>query len=222
MLENIRDSQQNQHTQSLGSNKKRVYPKYTCVNCRETQPQCGFYINPRLNRGHLSWCVACCSRRSSDRRKLKLEGIEKLDGRKCRPRMTEEERLQRNRDKARKSYYKNLEKNREYNRIKAREYTNPEKKRRSMLKSKYGLTPEAWHIMFDEQGRKCAICESTDAGAKSGWNTDHCHKSGLVRFILCAHCNRGLGAFKDSPDVMRRAAKMLEDLEDRPVESIKG
>jgi hypothetical protein len=137
--------------------------------------------------------------------------------------MSDEDRLIRNREKALKHYYKNIEKSREYSREWARKNTNPARKRRMMLKTKYGMTPEGWQIMFEAQGSKCAICESADAGAKSGWNTDHCHKSGRVRFILCAHCNRGLGAFKDSPDIMRKAAKMLEDLTnqpDRPVEGI--
>jgi len=84
------------------------------------------------------------------------------------------------------------------------------------------MTQEQWHGMFEAQGCKCAICQSTEPGSKNGWNTDHCHNSGRVRFILCAHCNRGLGAFKDNPEVMRRAASMLEEFHNKPVEAING
>ena len=73
-----------------------------------------------------------------------------------------------------------------------------------------GLTPEQIEDMFNSQGRVCAICNSTDPGSKAGWNLDHCHKTKQVRFILCAHCNRGLGAFKDDPELMRTAATKVE------------
>jgi hypothetical protein len=222
-VENIKDSQLIQPQPSSGKNEKRVYAQYTCANCGVDSPECGFYKNPKLIRGHIPWCVSCHSKRTVSRRHEKNEGVVKIDGRKCRSRMSEEDRLQRNREKSSKHYHKNIEQKRKYAREWAKENRTPEQKRRAMLKTKYGLTPESWQDMFEAQGCKCAICESTDAGAKAGWNTDHCHKSGRVRFILCAHCNRGLGAFKDNPDVMRRAARMLEDLEnqpDRPVEAI--
>lgn len=222
MMENIKDSQPTQLQPFLGKNEKRVYAQYTCANCGTNSPNCGFYKNSRLNRGHLAWCVSCHTRRSVDNRKSKLEGVDRVDGRKCKPRMSEEDRIQRNREKALKHYYKNLEESRKKSRDWARENPRPEKKRRVMLKAKYNMTPEDWQVMFESQGCKCAICESTTAGSKNGWNTDHCHKSGRVRFILCAHCNRGLGAFNDNPDVMRKAAKMLEDLANNPVEAING
>jgi hypothetical protein len=112
-----------------------------------------------------------------------------------------------------KAYYqRNLDECRKKGReaAKSRHATDPGLKRRARLKSNYGMTPEQWREMFEAQGCKCAICGSDKPNAKAGWNTDHCHKSGRVRFILCAHCNRGLGAFRDNPDWMRKAADMLE------------
>lgn len=215
-MENIKDNQLIPPQPSLIENEKRVYAQYTCANCGVNSPECGFYKNPKLIRGHIPWCVSCHLKRTVGRRKAKREGIGKPDGRKCRPRMSEEDKAKSGRERSKKHYYKNLEKSREYSRDYARKNTDPEKKRRSMLKAKYGMTPEGWQAMFEAQGCKCAICESKDAGAKAGWNTDHCHKSGRVRFILCAHCNRGLGSFKDNPDVMRKAAKMIEELSDQP------
>lgn len=136
--------------------------------------------------------------------------------------MSEEERLQRNREKALKNYYKDIEKSRKVSRESARRNSNPEKKRKNKLKSEYGMTTEQWQDMFKSQGCKCAICNAADTGSKNGWNTDHCHKSGRVRFILCAHCNRGLGAFRDNPEIMRKAADMLEEIQNKPVEAIHG
>lgn len=219
-MENIKGNQPILPQPSLGENEKRVYAQYTCANCGVNSPECGFYKNPKLIRGHIPWCVSCHSKRTVNRRKAKREVIGKPDGRKCRPRMSEEDKAKSGRERAKKHYYKNLEKSREYARDYARKNADPDKKRRTRLKANYGMTPEQWQAMFNAQGCKCAICESTDAGSKAGWNTDHCHKSGRVRFILCAHCNRGLGAFKDNPDVMRKAAKMLEELADNPVEAV--
>jgi hypothetical protein len=111
-----------------------------------------------------------------------------------------------------KAYYqRNLDECRKKGReaAKSRHAADPGLKRRARLKSNYGMTPEQWREMFEAQGCKCAICGSEHPNAKAGWNTDHCHKSGRVRFILCAHCNRGLGAFRDNPDWMRKAADML-------------
>lgn len=85
-----------------------------------------------------------------------------------------------------------------------------QRKRNSRLKDKFNMTIVEWEALFNEQGNVCAICKGTDPGSKAGWNTDHCHKSGKFRFILCCHCNRGLGAFKDNPELLRRAADMLE------------
>jgi hypothetical protein len=80
-----------------------------------------------------------------------------------------------------------------------------------------GLSPEQLEKLFQSQAYKCAVCETTkpqDVVGAGGWNVDHCHASGVVRFILCNHCNRGLGAFRDNPDFLRKAAKLLESFND--------
>jgi len=74
-----------------------------------------------------------------------------------------------------------------------------------------GFTKKQWENMFDSQGRVCAICRSEISGHKNGWHLDHCHKTKTVRFILCTHCNRGLGGFRDNPELLRRAADALDE-----------
>lgn len=112
--------------------------------------------------------------------------------------------------RAKRNYHKDVEKNRK----KQRDYQllyrlDPVKN--AVIKARKradgaGLSPEEIQIIRDNQGNKCAIC-----GDENPTDLDHCHKTRQVRWLLCKHCNRGLGAFKDNPELLRKAAKMLED-----------
>jgi len=66
---------------------------------------------------------------------------------------------------------------------------------------RYGLTLE----QFDALGNECKICHGTE-----NLHIDHDHKTNKVRSLLCQNCNRGLGLFKDSPELLRRAADYLQ------------
>lgn len=102
--------------------------------------------------------------------------------------------------------------------------TSSEAKRRSHLRTKFQMTLEQWIDMHRAQGGLCAICDvvlppveeatrSLPRGTswkRRNWNTDHCHKTGKVRGILCRSCNHALGALRDSPAIARRAADYLE------------
>lgn len=39
---------------------------------------------------------------------------------------------------------------------------------------------------------------------------DHCHASGKIRGLLCDLCNRGIGHFNDSVELLYKAIKYLE------------
>lgn len=78
---------------------------------------------------------------------------------------------------------------------------------RHYVKRAYGITPQAWSELFEAQGRRCAICETTEAGR--GWHTDHDHQTKAIRGILCHGCNTALGLFKDSTERLRAAAEYL-------------
>ena len=86
-----------------------------------------------------------------------------------------------------------------------------------------GLSIAQLEAIFESQEHKCAICNTQEChgiSGSQGWNVDHCHTSGKVRFILCPSCNRGLGAFKDNPMAMRKAADLIEAFQnqkDKPV-----
>jgi Recombination endonuclease VII len=80
--------------------------------------------------------------------------------------------------------------------------------RRYKLQARYGLTPEAWELLFISQSQCCALCKTTTPGSK-GWQTDHDHTVGGVRGILCYPCNVGLGFFKDNKSVLQLAIQYL-------------
>lgn len=56
----------------------------------------------------------------------------------------------------------------------------------------------------DRRGPSCEICGATDRLV-----VDHCHEKMIYRGTLCAHCNSGLGHFRDNPALLEAAAAYL-------------
>lgn len=88
---------------------------------------------------------------------------------------------------------------------------------------KFGLTRDQYISMLSEQGGRCKFCggeirlerkERTEESVRRYHNeihTDHCHLTGLTRWLLCRNCNIGIGGFKDNPDVLERAAALVRE-----------
>lgn len=66
--------------------------------------------------------------------------------------------------------------------------------RKVALKKLYGITPERYSKMLQEQGGKCAICGGLPIQKRLA--VDHDHETGKVRGLLCACCNMSLGQFE--------------------------
>ena len=75
------------------------------------------------------------------------------------------------------------------------------------LKWTYGLTLEQYMEMKGKYGGVCPIC---GMAPKRGLMIDHNHKTDKVRGLLCDHCNRGLGYFRDNIAAMEKAIMYLK------------
>lgn len=78
--------------------------------------------------------------------------------------------------------------------------------RRCHLKRKFGITVEDYDRMLSAQGGVCMICRKP---SQNNLHVDHCHKTGIVRSLLCGHCNRMIGLAGDDPMVLISAAEYL-------------
>lgn len=77
--------------------------------------------------------------------------------------------------------------------------------RRRRLRFLYKTTPEIIDALKVLQQGLCAICQHETAVL----HIDHCHENNKVRGLLCGSCNRGLGMFKDNPELLKAAAEYL-------------
>jgi hypothetical protein len=68
----------------------------------------------------------------------------------------------------------------------------------------YGLTPEQYADLYNNQEGVCAICRLREATC-----IDHNHETGLVRALLCRRCNTGIGQFGDDPELLALAIDYL-------------
>lgn len=84
---------------------------------------------------------------------------------------------------------------------------NPRKRRHYKLKHRYGISLEQYELMYRVQKGKCKICKEKHKNL----NVDHCHKNGKIRGLLCGKCNKGLGIFKDSTLLLKKAIMYLKE-----------
>jgi hypothetical protein len=91
---------------------------------------------------------------------------------------------------------------------------NPKSVLALLLRTRFGMTLEAYEWILASQGGVCAICRkppvSRGRRSPARLSVDHDHKTDRIRGLLCGPCNRVLGSVKDSPEVLRQAAEYLE------------
>ncbi len=78
-------------------------------------------------------------------------------------------------------------------------------------KGKRGLlTKNQYEKLLKHQKGSCAICNKKAEEFNKFMSTDHCHKTGTIRGLLCQKCNVGLGMFNDNVETLQQAAKYLK------------
>ena len=75
------------------------------------------------------------------------------------------------------------------------------------LRKKYGITPEQYAAMFKSQGGRCLICRRPPM--KYRLAVDHCHRTSIVRGLLCLPCNRYIGWVGEDVTALQRAIDYL-------------
>jgi hypothetical protein len=172
-----------------------------CSVCKQEKTISEFNLQHANGHGYSKYrpeCKICQSAKA--RSNLKIKASRKIYN------LTHKEELKR-RKVAYLSNPENLEKSRAY----AREYhrKNPQRQRDRLFK-KYGITAQQYDEMFQKQNGGCAICGTKKNGKKMNFIIDHDHKTDAVRALLCTQCNAGLGNYRDSPSLLRKAAAYLE------------
>ena len=75
------------------------------------------------------------------------------------------------------------------------------------LRKAYGISSEEYQEKLKQQNYVCAICNKEKTTRALA--VDHCHATGIIRSLLCGACNTGLGHFKDSPELLNKAADYI-------------
>lgn len=82
----------------------------------------------------------------------------------------------------------------------------------------YGLTAAEYDLLYEHQGRRCAICRRA-TGVRKRLAVDHDHAccpgptscGGCVRGLVCGPCNDVLAHARDSAEFFHRAARYLRE-----------
>lgn len=77
----------------------------------------------------------------------------------------------------------------------------------------FRLTVEMWTKIFDYQHGVCCVCGRAPVDRRL--STDHDHRTGLIRGLLCQRCNRILGKIEDprwemTPELLRKLTDYWE------------
>lgn len=74
--------------------------------------------------------------------------------------------------------------------------------------ARYKISSDDYKNLLNLQNGRCAVC-GIKLNLKNA-RIDHCHKTENVRGLLCVSCNTGIGLFRDSPEILKSAAKYVE------------
>lgn len=115
-------------------------------------------------------------------------------------------------ERTREDRKKNPEHYRAYDKL--RNSKDPKRARKNNLKRKFGITIEQYEAMLTAQDGHCATCPTGEKINKLGQTVslaiDHCHKTGVIRGLLCGNCNVSIGMVNDNIDRLKALIAYIE------------
>ncbi len=191
-----------------------------CTQCGIEKSLSEFHKDVRRPDGIRGCCKSCCKRRALASRKartLLIVPVEEKMCSKCREVLpagcfnkgpSTPDGLQR----MCRSCYKIYDKERRLKKL----VEDPDYDIDSSLRHRHGINLKTYYEMERQQGSKCAICATTDAGtlksahkSKGRFCVDHNHGTGKIRGLLCSNCNLGIGFLGDTLEGVEAAAAYL-------------
>lgn len=153
-------------------------------------------------------CDACVEGRRVEDREHRRENRDAINAA-ARGRHTADTEWAAERRAKKREWYRNNPEYRARQAVKQRKWAaeNPELVRNKFRQYRYGITPDEYQALYDEQGGQCAICGI--AGDTFQISVDHDHDTDAIRGLLCRICNTGLGMFRDDPALLRQAITYL-------------
>lgn len=136
---------------------------------------------------------------------------------KGRPRMHDDARHERMRQRSLKHYEANRERILERQRVRRRSMTNDEyeqdlaRSAERSLRRKYGVTLAQYEALLRKQRGHCALCPAKPN--RKRLSVDHNHKTGAIRGLLCDRCNQAIGRLGDDVAGLKRAIAYLDRTE---------
>lgn len=144
-----------------------------CGRCNIIKDVSSFGVRSGTKRGYQYWCKSCQVCRSRETYKK-------------RPRKSNENKVERNKDEIKLNALKR------------------------MLKYRYSLDYDEYLQMYERQNKCCRICLlEYNLGGPKGLHVDHDHSTGEVRGLLCRNCNVALGLIKENKDILLRIFNYL-------------
>jgi len=135
-------------------------------------------------------CKRCLVKKSNKSFTVNNARMDNLEDR-CRDCISEIRRNNYDPVKAKKQWRKN-------------KYSTPEYAEDRRLRAAYGITKKVRDYMARQINYLCEICNE-----RISLVVDHDHITGLVRGLLCARCNRGLGHFDDNVELLTKAVEYI-------------
>lgn len=80
--------------------------------------------------------------------------------------------------------------------------------REHRLQTKYGIGEAEFALLWKHQDGKCGCCGKSFYSPPAA-KVDHDHETGVIRGLLCFHCNTGIGKLGDDIEGLERAIAYL-------------